>query len=167
MSNFKFLLHLLALLVLQLGIFDHLQLHSYVYINIYILAIYILPYRWSQSSILVFGFLLGLLIDLMNHTMGIHAMATTFLAYIRPRLLLLTSNMEQLDDIHGKQKLGELRWFLKYALVSTFLFNVVMIFFEVFSFQNLMITLLRILCSTFVSIFFMMIYYFVTLKKRA
>jgi hypothetical protein len=131
-----------------------------------VLAIYILPYRWSHATILIFGFLLGLSIDLVNHTMGIHAMSTTFLAYIRPRLLLLTFNNEQLDDIHGKQKIGEFRWFFKYALISTVLFNIIMIFSEVFSFQNMMITLLRILCSTFCSLFFMMVYYFITLKKR-
>ena len=91
MSNIKFVIHLFVLLLLQLTILDNIQLHSYVYINIYILAIYILPYRLRNATILFFGFFLGLFVDLANHTMGIHAAATTLLAYIRPRLLMLTS----------------------------------------------------------------------------
>ena len=66
MTNVKFFVNLIALLIIQLAILDNIQLHSYVYINIYILAIYILPYRLSKASILLFGFFLGLFIDLAD-----------------------------------------------------------------------------------------------------
>ena len=68
--------------------------------------------------------------------MGIHAVATTFLAYLRPRLLMLLSNNEQLDDIQGRQRISHFAWFFKYILISTFIFNVIMILCEVFNFQN-------------------------------
>lgn len=41
--------------------------------------------------------------DLADKTVGIHAAASTFTAYIRPWLLQSTSNREKLDDIHGAQ----------------------------------------------------------------
>ncbi len=166
MSNLKFFLHLLMLLLLQWAILDNIQLHSYVYINIYILAIYILPYRLRDATILVFGFLLGLVMDFADNTMGIHAAATTLLAYMRPRLLILTSNREQIDDIQGKQRISDFGWFFKYVLVSTFIFNIVLMFCEAFSFHNFFITLLRIVCSTLASVFFILLYYFIALKQR-
>lgn len=166
MSNIKFVIHFLILLLIQLTILDNVQLHSYMYINIYILIIYILPYRLRNATILFFGFFLGLFIDLANNTMGIHAAATTLLAYIRPRLLMLTSNREQIDDIQGKQKISDFGWFFKYILISTAVFNVVLILFEAFSIQNFLITLLRIVCSTVASIFFILLYYFIALKKK-
>lgn len=166
MNNIRFLIHLIVLLVIQLSILDNIQLHSYVYINIYILAIYILPYRWRRGSILLFGFILGLFIDQANHTMGIHAAATTLLAYIRPRLLMLTSNREQIDEVQGKQKISDFAWFFKYVLISTTIFNMVLIMAETFSFNNFLITLLRIVCSTIASIFFILLYYFIALKQR-
>ena len=166
MSNLKFFLHLLMLLLLQWAILDNIQLHSYVYINIYILAIYILPYRLRDATILVFGFLLGLIMDFADNTMGIHAAATTLLAYMRPRLLILTSNREQIDDIQGKQRISDFGWFFKYVLVSTFIFNIVLMFCEAFSFHNFFITLLRIVCSTLASVFFILLYYFIALKQR-
>ena len=158
MSNIKFVIHLFVLLLLQLTILDNIQLHSYVYINIYILAIYILPYRLRNATILFF--------DLANHTMGIHAAATTLLAYIRPRLLMLTSNREQIDDIQGKQKISDFGWFFKYVFISTAIFNTVLILCETFSVHNFVITGLRILFSTLASTFFILLYYFIALKKK-
>ena len=157
MSNIKFVIHLFVLLLLQLTILDNIQLHSYVYINIYILAIYILPYRLRNATILFFGFFLGLFVDLANHTMGIHAAATTLLAYIRPRLLMLTSNREQIDDIQGKQKISDFGWFFKYVFISTAIFNTVLILCETFSVHNFVITGLRILFSTLASTFFILL----------
>ena len=98
--------------------------------------------------------------------MGIHTAATTLLAYIRPRLLLFTSNREQLDEIHGKQKISEFNWFFKYILLNNTIFNFVLIFGEAFSFNNLWITLARIVLSTLVSTLCMLLYYFITLKKK-
>ncbi len=166
MSNIKFVIHLLVLLVIQLTILDNVQLHSYVYINIYILAVYILPYRLKNATILLFGFFLGLFIDLGNHTMGTHTAATTLIAYIRPRLLMLTSNREQIDDVQGKQKISDFGWFFKYIFISTTIFNVVLILCETFSFHNFLISLLRIVCSTLASTFFILLYYFIALKKK-
>lgn len=166
MSNLRFVLHLMILLLLQLTILDNIQLHSYLYINIYILAIYILPYRLRNATILFFGFFLGLFLDLANNTMGIHAAATTLIAYIRPRLLMLTSNREQIDDIQGKQKISDFGWFFKYVLISTAIFNVVLILGEAFNFHNFLITLMRILFSTIASTFFILLYYFIALKKK-
>ena len=158
MSNIKFVIHLFVLLLLQLTILDNIQLHSYVYINIYILAIYILPYRLRNATILFFGFFLGLFVDLANHTMGIHAAATT--------LLMLTSNREQIDDIQGKQKISDFGWFFKYVFISTAIFNTVLILCETFSVHNFVITGLRILFSTLASTFFILLYYFIALKKK-
>lgn len=166
MSNLKYILHLLILLLLQLTIFDNIQLHSYTYINIYILAIYILPYRLYKITILLTGFFLGCVVDFANHTMGIHAAAATLIAYLRPRLLMLTSNREEIGDIQGKQKISNFGWFFKYILISTTIFNMALILCETFSFHNLGITLLRMVCSTIISVFFILLYYFIALKKK-
>ena len=166
MSNLKFILHLVILLLLQLTIMDNIQIHSYMYINIYPLAIYILPYRLRNATILFFSFFLGLFIDLANHTMGIHAAVTTLIAYMRPRLLMLTSNREQIDDIQGKHKISNFSWFFKYVLISTLIFNFVLFFCEAFSLQNVSITFIRVLYSTLASMFFMLLYYFIALKKK-
>lgn len=166
MNSAKYLIHLLCLFIIQIAILDNIQLHSYVYINIYILAILILPYSMKKTSVLLIAFLIGIVIDLVNNTMGIHAAASTFLAYLRPRLLILTSNREQIDDIQGAQKVSDFSWFFKYTFISVLAFNVVLIWAEAFTFANFTITLLRILCSMLASCFFIFLYYFIALKKK-
>ncbi|MDE5639861.1 MAG: rod shape-determining protein MreD [Odoribacter sp.] len=166
MNNVKYIVHVVILYILQLTILDNIQLHSYVYINIYVLVILTLPYNYKKTSVLLLGFLFGLLVDLVNNTMGIHAAATTFIAYLRPRLLLLISNRDQMDDIQGAQKVSSFSWFLKYTLLLTTAFNIVLLMAEAFTFSNFGITLLRIVCSTLASCFFIMLYYFIALKKK-
>ena len=89
MNGAKYWIHVVCLFIIQLTILDNIQLHSYVYINIYILAILVLPYGMKKLTVLFLAFLFGLIVDLANNTMGIHAAATTFLAYYN---LLLTGN---------------------------------------------------------------------------
>lgn len=166
MSNSKFYIHLFVLLLIQLVLLDNIQIHSYVYINLYILSIYILPYRWSKLTVLFFGFCLGMFVDIVNHTMGIHTVATTLIAFMRPQMLLLTSNRGQISDIQGRQRISEFTWFFKYIVINTLVFNSVLILCETFSFQNFSITLLRISCSTLFSILFILLYYFIALKEN-
>ncbi|KIO43435.1 rod shape-determining protein MreD [Sanguibacteroides justesenii] len=165
MNNINYFIHLFILCIIQIFILDNIHLGSYFYINIYILAIYILPYKFKGIPLLFFGFLLGFVMDLADKTVGIHAAASTFTAYIRPWLLQSTSNREKLDDIHGAQRLTEFNWFLKYSGVSTLLFNVVLIFAEAFTFSDPFITLIRIIFSTFISWLLILLYYFIGLKK--
>ena len=165
MNNINYLIHLLILSLLKIVIVDNIHLGSYFYFNIYILAIFLLPYKLKGVPLLLFGFLLGLLMDFADNTVGIHAAASTFVAYIRPRLLQLTSTREELEDAHGVQGLTDFRWFLKYSFMSTLLFNVVLIFAEAFTFRDILITMIRIILSTFISMLFMLLYYFIGIKR--
>lgn len=166
MNDFKkYLLHLFILVAIQILILNNIHLGSYFYINIYILAIYLLPYRVKGVALLLFGFFLGFGMDLVDNTIGIHAAASTFIAYIRPRLLLLTSNREAIDEIHSFIRIGDISRFMKYAFLSTLSFNIVLIFAEAFTFNNILITLLRIFLSTFISFMLILFYYFIGLKK--
>ena len=156
MNNINYFIHLLILSLLQIVIVDNIHLGSYFYLNIYILALYILPYKMKGIPLLLFGFFLGLIMDLADNT---------FIAYIRPRLLQLTSTREEIDDTHGGQGLTDVRWFLKYTFVSTLLFNIILIFAEAFTFNDILISIIRIILSTFISMLFMLLYYFIGIKK--
>ncbi|MFR7875539.1 MAG: hypothetical protein ACLU4J_03560 [Butyricimonas paravirosa] len=72
---------------------------------------------------------------------------------------------EEIDDTHGGQGLTDVRWFLKYTFVSTLLFNVVLILTEAFTFNDMLISIIRIILSTFISMLFMLLYYFIGIKK--
>ncbi len=165
MNNISYFIHLLILSFLQIVIVDNIHIGSYFYLNIYILALFILPYKVKGIPLLLFGFFLGLLMDFADNTVGIHAAACTFTAYIRPRLLQLTSTREEIDDMHGGQGITDVRWFLKYSFISTLLFNTILIFAEAFTFSDVFLSIIRIILSTFISMLFMTLYYFIGIKK--
>lgn len=166
MNSLKYCIHVVCLFIIQIAILDNIQISSYIYINLYILAILLLPYGMKKTSVLLLAFFFGLLIDIANNTMGVHAAATTFLAYVRPKLLMLTSNREQMDGMQGTQKVGNLGWFMKYTLLSVFIYNIVFFIVEAFSFSGFGTTLLRIIFSTIASFIFILLYYFIALKKK-
>lgn len=162
MNKANYFIHLFMLCFLQVVIMNNIYLGSYFYINIYILALYILPYTLKGIPLLLCGFFLGLFMDLANNTPGIHAAATTFVAYARPWLLQVATNREALDDNRKQTDSG---WFIKYTAFSTLLFHVVLLFAEAFTFSDIHITLIRTILSTFISWLFILLYYFIALKK--
>lgn len=165
MNNRDYYIHLLILCIIQIIILNNVHIGSYFYINIYMLALYILPRKVKGIPLLLAGFLLGGIIDLSSNTWGIHAAATTFIAYLRP-YLSREINEEMEDHAQNNHKSLELRCFFRYTLLSTFLFYVVLVLLEAFSFRNIGISLLRIVASTFISEIFIMLYYFIGLKKN-
>jgi hypothetical protein len=165
MNNARnYLVHLLVLCFIQVVVLNNIHLGSYFHANIYIMAIFLLPYRMKGVSLLLCALGIGLLMDLAGNTTGIHAAASTFVAYVRPRLLQLTSAREEIDKIRPFYRV-DFAWFFKYALLSTLLFNIVFILAEAFTFNNLLISLLRILSGTFISLLLVLLYYFIGLKK--
>ncbi|MDL2252326.1 rod shape-determining protein MreD, partial [Odoribacter sp. OttesenSCG-928-J03] len=126
----------------------------------------IIPYTYNKVSVLLLGFLFGMVVDIANNTMGIHAAAATIVAYLRPRLLLSITNRTQINDIKDTRQTSAMDWFFKYAMFLVFIFNVVLIMTETFSFKNISVTLLRIVCSTLVSGFLILLYYFIALKEK-
>ena len=53
MNNINYFIHLLILSLLQIVIVDNIHLGSYFYLNIYILALYILDERYTITVIRV------------------------------------------------------------------------------------------------------------------
>lgn len=162
MNRSNYFIHLFVLFIFQLIIMNNIYLGSYFYVNIYILSIYILPYKLKGISLLLCGFALGFIMDLANNTPGIHAAATTFITYLRPWLLQWAINREEIEN---NRKWTDIGWFMKYTGWSTFLFYLVLMFCEAFTFSDIHITLIRIILSSLLSWLFIILYYFIALKK--
>lgn len=166
MNNSRhYYVHLLVICVIQLVILNHVHLGSYFYINLYVVALYILPYKMKGIPLLLAGFFLGGVMDLASHTPGIHAAASTLVAYVRPYFLrsIVEVAEEYGQDSHRMMENG---WFFRYSLLSTFLFHFALVFLEAFSFRDFGISLLRVAGSTAVSELFVMLYYFIGLKRQ-
>ena len=87
----------ILLILLQVVVFNNLQLSGYINPYIYVMFILLLPYEISGWLLLGLGLLTGLTVDTFMNTIGMHSSATLFMAFLRPYVLNLFTDREDID----------------------------------------------------------------------
>ncbi|MGE4567559.1 MAG: rod shape-determining protein MreD [Bacteroidales bacterium] len=138
-----------VLIILQILALNHIQFSGFVNPYPYILFILLLPFQIHPSFLLLLSAAMGLCIDIFSLTPGMHTSAAVFLGFTRPYILQFLAPHDGYEGLRfpGIRSLG-FRWFLRYALMATFLHHLVLFFVEAFEFFNFFHTLFRILLST-------------------
>ena len=158
-----------ALVLFQVLVINHIRLGGYVHPYIYLIFIMLLPFNTPKWQLLVLGFLLGLTIDLFTGTPGLHAGATTLMAFCRPSIIKLVSGNQKFENVQ-EPNLRHLDgiWIFRYVLCMVLVHHFTLFFLESFSVYLIGQVLLRILLSVPVSIFLIMmiLYIFKTDRKR-
>lgn len=158
-----------ALVLLQVLVINHIRLGGYVHPYVYLIFIMLLPFNTPQWQLLLLGFVLGLTIDLFTGTLGLHAGATTLMAFCRPSIIKLVSGNQKFENIQ-EPNLGQLggAWFFRYAICMVLVHHLSLFVLESFSFRLMGQVLLRLLLSAPVSIFLIMMVLFIfkSEKKR-
>lgn len=77
----------IILVLVQVLILDHINFLGFLNPYVYIYFVLLFPFTGNRGVLIILGFLLGLSIDIFNDSGGIHAGATTFIAWARPALL--------------------------------------------------------------------------------
>ena len=157
------------LCLLQVLVCNNLQLNGYVNAFPYIYLLLILPISIGRIQLLFIGFFLGLLVDVFSNTGGLHAAASTFLAFYRPVYLKAQSPREgyELAAIPHLKTFG-IAWFVPYATLMIFIHHVALFYLEAFRFADFFYTLLKVILSSGVTLIFILVaeYLFVSNKRR-
>ena len=150
---FNNLKRFLFLILLQVIVLNHVQWSGYVNPYIYILFIMMLPLETPKWAVLLIGFATGLIIDMFGNTSGLHAAATTLLAFARPAILKLIAPRDgyEPDTALTPQKLG-LNWFLAYVTMLTVIHHFFYFYVEVFRFSEFFFTFFKALVNSVISI---------------
>jgi rod shape-determining protein MreD len=152
----------LILMILQLLIFNNIELSGYVNPYIYVMFILVLPVAIPSWILLILAFLTGFVIDLFSGTIGVHSFATVMAGFVRPWILSLNVTAEASEsDMSPSSYRSGLRWFMIYVVTVVFIHHLALFFVEVFSFRNFFHTLLRVLLSTAVTTFFIVLLDFI------
>lgn len=140
---FRFVL----LLVFQVLVFSKINLFGFINPYPYILFILLFPVWGSKNILLLTSFILGFSIDLFSNSGGVHAMASLFIAYIRPSFLTLafgTSIENQTFEITKKFTTSVLIYIVSLVLIHHFILFLI----EIFSFTYFLDILIRTISST-------------------
>jgi rod shape-determining protein MreD len=142
----------ILLLFVQIFLLNNIHFLGFVNPYLYILFILIFPLNAPRPVFLIVAFLLGFTLDIFCNTLGIHAFASVFAAFIRPYVMSLYIPRDNHDYvIPSVATFGEAA-FIKYAVTLVLAHHFVLFLMEAFSFQNFGVLLLKILLNSALTI---------------
>ena len=96
----KNILRFLLLAVLQVVVFNNMQVGTFVNIFIYVGFIIFLPFETQRGLLLLLALVMGLLMDMFSNTGGLHAAALVFMAFSRPGVLRIIEPRDEIGRAH-------------------------------------------------------------------
>lgn len=138
----------LIYVLLHLFVARHLVLFNYSFCFIYVGAILFLPVEINLTALLLIGFATGVTIDSFDNTLGLHAVATVLIAYLRP-IIIRYQLGQKLTEGRLQLSIRELGFpaFLSYVILLISIHHIVLFLVEAGSISLLPYTFLKIMCS--------------------
>lgn len=161
----KYFIMFVTLVLVQVLILNQVQLGGFVNPYIYILFVMLLPLSLPRYLVMIFGFLLGLTIDVFINSLGIHAAATVFIAYLRPVVIRSISNREEDRSEYPGLHQNKFNWFLLYTAIMVVLHHIVLFYIEVFTFSAFFETLYHVFLSSLFTVFLIVLSQFIIFRR--
>ncbi len=157
----------MLLFLLQIYVFNNIELLGYLNPYVYVLFILLLPLETPRMLLLIASFIMGFSIDYFSNTIGLNMIACVLIAYLRPGLIrALSPKSEQDPGIKiGIRDLG-FRWFFIYASILVIVHHLVLFYLEVFRFNEFFETLKRSLFSAVFTIVIIIISQYLFFKPK-
>src|SRR5690606_5801534 len=109
----KNILRFIFLLLVQVLVLNQIEIGFGIQLMIYPLFILLLPVDTNVSGLLLLAFLLGISIDAMSNTYGLHASALLIVAYFRPIIFKLFAPRDGYDSlIEANLRTMGYKWFI-------------------------------------------------------
>lgn len=132
------LIRFILFLLIQSLVFNQLEIGLGIQIMIYPLFIMLLPFETSILLLLVLAFVMGLSIDAISDTYGLHTSALLIVAYMRPIIFKIFSPREGYDTIKEASfiEMGQ-RWFISVYGLLLLIHHLWFFILEMFSMSEL------------------------------
>lgn len=157
----------ISFLLIQALIFNRLEIGWGVQAMVYPLFILLLPFNMNQFVIILLSFLLGLSIDSISDTYGLHASAATLIAYLRPTILGYFEPRDGYDEnvelnIHS---MGN-GWFISVFSIMLIIHHVWFFTIEIFKLSELGMVLQKTFLSLPLSLFLCFLIQIIFIRKE-
>jgi rod shape-determining protein MreD len=138
----------LLLTILQVLVLNNIHLFDCTTPYLYLYFLLILPRDCSRNTQLLWGFALGLVVDLFTNTPGMHAAATTLVALLRTPLLNLFVPRDSADEMEPGIATMGVGPFFRYTLLMVLIQHFCLLSLEAFSYFHWELLLLETVAST-------------------
>lgn len=161
----KYAAMFIVLVLIQVLILNQVQFSGFVNPYIYILFVMLLPLSTPRYGVMLSGFLIGLTIDIFSNSLGLHAAATVFIAYLRPFVIRTISGREdEMNDYPGLKQ-NTFSWFLYYTAIMVFFHHFLLFYLEIYTFSHFLTTLYRVVLSSLFSVFIIVLSQFLMFRE--
>jgi len=163
---FKYAIVFLVSVLLQVLIFNNILIARMISPFFYILFIILLPFDTPRALLLFLSFTLGLTIDIFTNTPGVHASACLLTGFLRPFILQLISSRETLESVSAPrvENMG-FQWFAGYVTFLVIIHHLFLFFIEAFTFNSFLLTLLKVILSSVLSVILIVLSQFLIFRK--
>lgn len=156
--NIVLTLQFILLLFVQAFLLSNINFFGFINPNLYLLFFLMYRFDGDRTALIILGFLMGLLLDLLTQGSGGHTIASLTITYLRPYIIRFSFGVNYdvpMGMIRGSLVNQRVAYFLQMILIHHLLLFVVIYF----SFDNI----LTIIKNTFLSAFFTFILVYISL----
>jgi rod shape-determining protein MreD len=142
----------IGLVLLQALVLNHIHICGIATPFLYIYMILKFPSGMSRNEAMLWAFFLGLVVDIFSNTHGMNTFASVAVAMVRPYMLQLFTPRDMPDSIIPSFKTMGPSSFMKYLTLSILIHCFLLVAIEVFSFSSILLTLLRVVACTLLTV---------------
>ena len=138
----------LGLLVVQVLIGNHLHIGGYATPMIYVYVLLKLGLECGRNARMLWGFAVGLLVDICSDTPGMNASASVLMCFVQPLLLRLFAPRDMADGLSPSLRTMGVAGFLKYLMAGILVHHTCLLSLEFFSWAHPLELLWHVLGSS-------------------
>ena len=142
-----------VVMLLQVLLFDQLQLWGACHPYIYILCLLMLPITLPHSVDMLIGAVVGLVMDIFCNSLGIHTASCILLMFVRPYLLgVIVNDKDRLNEQIHLRTLG-MEAFIKYVVILVFIHHLMVFSLAAWSWHHIVFVFLETVVSGVITCF--------------
>jgi rod shape-determining protein MreD len=138
----------IILILVQTLLLNNIQFLGFINPYIYVLFILSLPVRLPRWITLLLGFSLGLIIDAFSNTLGLHAFATTLVAYARSFIINLFTSIDEGNNPTPSFHTFGVGAYVKYVFFMVFMHHTALFALEAFTFSHFWLISFKVVLSS-------------------
>ncbi len=141
-----------VVMILQVLLFDQLQLWGACHPYIYVLCLLMMPITLPHSASMIIGAAAGLVMDVFCNSLGVHMAACILLMFIRPYLIgAIVNDKDRLNEQISSRAIGT-EALIKYVVIGVLIHHLTVFSLAAWSFSHIWFVLLETLVSSIVTI---------------
>ena len=142
----------IIVMLLQVLLFDQLQLWGVCHPYIYILCLLMLPITMPHSVQMLIGAGAGLIMDVFCNSLGVHMAACILIMFIRPYLIgAIINDKDRLNEQISLRAIG-MEALIKYVVILVLVHHLTVFLLAAWSWHHIGFVLLETLVSSIITI---------------